>query len=373
MNISMNPRSMSRSHLGTGSTSASRYKINATVATHLPILHNMSTTSLITRKSGQSGSKLEHSNMIIKQLEPSTDQQKLEKFHKWCQKCKDTIAGILTKERSKSKFNSSIDHSYNEAQKSQKLDVLNVPEYVDEIFTNERNKPKFFNPKPDYMLPQKDINQKMRRILVDWLVKVHQKFKLLPETLYLTINIIDRYLSFEVVSRKILQLIGVTSMHIACKYEEIYPPEANDFVYITDNAYSKKELLDTEYKILKALEFNLTFASPYRHLERLSALTHSTHLFKYAKQVMDSSLTEYTMLKYQPESIAAGSLYLAHVINRKKGANSGSHNNSVSGSRSESFDNSTRLLTQISKQIGVSENNIKKCAIEVNTCRGDSQ
>lgn len=70
-------------------------------------------------------------------------------------------------------------------------------------------------PKSDYMEKQSDINPKMRSILIDWLIKVHKKFKLLPETLYLTVNIIDRYLSLEVVSRKILQLIGVTAMHIA--------------------------------------------------------------------------------------------------------------------------------------------------------------
>jgi hypothetical protein len=70
-------------------------------------------------------------------------------------------------------------------------------------------------PNSNYMANQQDINEKMRRILVDWLLKVHGKFKLLPETLYLTINIIDRYLSYETVTRKVLQLIGVTAMHIA--------------------------------------------------------------------------------------------------------------------------------------------------------------
>lgn len=167
-----------------------------------------------------------------------------------------------------------------------KFDVLTVPEYSDEIFQNEIKKEsplpeskkqrqpyKFWMPSPDYMASQKDINEKMRKILIDWMLKVHNKFKLLPETLYLTVNIIDRYLSNEIVTRKVLQLIGVTAMHIACKYEEIYPPEANDFVYITDNAYSKKELLDSEYKILKSLNFDLTFTSAYRHLERYSTVT----------------------------------------------------------------------------------------------------
>jgi len=77
---------------------------------------------------------------------------------------------------------------------------------------------------------QNDINEKMRSILVDWLVEVHVKFKLLPETLFLTINLIDRYLESKKVLRQKLQLVGVTAMLIASKYEEIYAPEVKDFV-----------------------------------------------------------------------------------------------------------------------------------------------
>jgi cyclin B len=99
---------------------------------------------------------------------------------------------------------------------------------------------------PGYMKNQPDINEKMRAILIDWLVEVHLKFKLYPETLYLTINLIDRYLEKEVVHRQHLQLVGVTSMLIASKYEEIYAPEVRDFVYITDKAYTKEEILKKE-------------------------------------------------------------------------------------------------------------------------------
>lgn len=81
---------------------------------------------------------------------------------------------------------------------------------------------------------QGDVNEKMRAILIDWLVEVHLKFKLVPETLYLTVNLIDRYLEKVEVMRDKLQLVGVTAMLIASKYEEIYAPEVQDFVYITD-------------------------------------------------------------------------------------------------------------------------------------------
>ena len=74
---------------------------------------------------------------------------------------------------------------------------------------------------------QTDINPKMRAILLDWLVEVHGKFELMPETLYLTISIIDRFLSTQIVPRREVQLVGITSMLLACKYEEIWAPEVD--------------------------------------------------------------------------------------------------------------------------------------------------
>ena len=101
------------------------------------------------------------------------------------------------------------------------------------------------------MSKQSDVNEKMRAILVDWLVDVHLKFKLVNETLFLTVNLIDRYLEKAEVSRQKLQLVGITAMFIASKYEEIYPPDLRDFVYVTDKAYTKKQILSMEGKILK--------------------------------------------------------------------------------------------------------------------------
>jgi len=116
------------------------------------------------------------------------------------------------------------------------------------------------------MKKQGDINEKMRAILIDWLVDVHLKFNLVNETLFLTVNLIDRYLEQKEVSRQKLQLVGITSMFIASKYEEIYPPDLRDFVYVTDKAYTKKEILKMESDILKELNFNVTVSSPYLFL-----------------------------------------------------------------------------------------------------------
>ena len=118
------------------------------------------------------------------------------------------------------------------------------------------------------MKSQSDINESMRAILVDWMVEVHLKFKLLSETLFLTVNIIDRYLSLKGISRQRLQLVGVAAMLISTKYEEIYPPTVKDFVYITDEAYTKEEVLEMESDILQTLDFDLQQTSQYRFLER---------------------------------------------------------------------------------------------------------
>lgn len=92
------------------------------------------------------------------------------------------------------------------------------------------------------MKRQPDIDHKMRAILVDWLVEVAEEYKLLPQTLYLTINYIDRFLSVMSVLRGKLQLVGTACMLIASKFEEIYPPEVSEFVYITDDTYPAKQV-----------------------------------------------------------------------------------------------------------------------------------
>ena len=165
---------------------------------------------------------------------------------------------------------------------------------------------------PGYMDRQEDINEKMRAILIDWLVEVHLKFKLVPESLYLTINLIDRYLEKEQVNRQKLQLVGVTAMLIACKYEEIYPPIVKDFVYITDNAYTKEEILDQERRMLQILDFNIQITSSYRFLERFTKVAKVDALiFNLSRYLLELSLVNYKFLKYSPSNLASSALYLS--------------------------------------------------------------
>ncbi len=188
-------------------------------------------------------------------------------------------------------------------------------EYVSEIDVYLRAIEGQFMVNPQYMERQPDINEKMRAILVDWLVDVHIRFKLLPETLFLTVNIIDRYLEKERVARDRLQLLGVTAMLIASKYEEIYPPEVKDFAYITDHAYTKDEILTMEQKVLHTLEFNLNVPSSQRFLQRFCAVSAADpKTVNLGKYFIELALTEIGMLKYPPSMVAAGGLYAALKI-----------------------------------------------------------
>ena len=138
------------------------------------------------------------------------------------------------------------------------------------------------------------------------------KFRLLPETLYLCINILDRYLSCEPVPRKRLQLVGVTSLLVACKYEEIYPPEVKDCVYITDRAYTRSEVLETEAHIVKTLKFRMTVPTGYHFLQRFLHISKANREMKnLANFYMERMLQEYSTLSHRPSLVAAAAVVLA--------------------------------------------------------------
>jgi len=168
---------------------------------------------------------------------------------------------------------------------------------------------------------QTELTEKMRSILVDWLADVHLRFKLNTETLFLTVNIIDKYLSKNTVPRQKLQLLGVTAMLIACKYEEIYAPEVKDFAYITDDSYTKEEILQMEQNVLKMLDFNVTIPSSFRFLQRfLNYLGTDNKKVEYmAQYLIELSLIDCRLRKYKPSVISAGALYIANrMMNKDK-------------------------------------------------------
>jgi len=192
-------------------------------------------------------------------------------------------------------------------------DMDQVPAYVTDIFQRLFDAEENSRPSPSYMTnEQNDINSTMRAILIDWLAVVHTKFRLLPETLYLCVNIIDRYLSRTCIHRRSLQLLGITSLFVACKYEEIYPPEVKDCVYITDRTYSRQDILDMEFKIVKVLEFKMTVPTAYPFLQRFLHITNAPKIVRdLASFYTERMLQEYCMLNFRGSLLACAAVCLA--------------------------------------------------------------
>ncbi|CAI0542047.1 unnamed protein product [Linum tenue] len=199
---------------------------------------------------------------------------------------------------------------------------LAVVEYVDDLY-NYYKLAEVDSIVHDYMDTQPEINAKMRSILVDWLIEVHRKFELMPETLYLTLNIVDRFLAVKVVARRELQLVGMSAMLIACKYEEIWAPQVEDFVCISDKAYNGAQVLLMEKVILQRLEWYLTVPTPYVFLVRyikasLPLDTMVRHTEQMSFYLAELGLVHYSVaVFYSPSVIAASAVYAARCTLNK--------------------------------------------------------
>ncbi|KAL6610418.1 hypothetical protein ACP70R_040387 [Stipagrostis hirtigluma subsp. patula] len=195
---------------------------------------------------------------------------------------------------------------------------LAVVEYVEDIY-------KFYmaaqhESRPgDYMSRQLEVNAKMRAILTDWIVEVHYKLELMPETLYLVMYVVDRYLSMELVRRRDFQLVGIAAMLIASKYEEVWAPPVDDFIGLCDNAYTREEILVTEKAILNKIEWNLTVPTQYVFLQRFAKAAGSgdkelEHMIFFFAEL---ALMEYRMVTFCPSMVAASAVYAARFTLRK--------------------------------------------------------
>ena len=175
-------------------------------------------------------------------------------------------------------------------------------------------------PNPNYMENQKELQWKMRGILVDWIIEVHSKFRLLPETLYLGINIIDRFLSQRVVSLIKLQLVGITALFIASKYEEVISPSLSSFLYMAEESYTEEEIIKAERYVLQVLDFNLQYPTPMSFLRRSSkADSYDIQTRTVAKYLMEITLLDFKCLEFPASCVAAAGHYLArHMLNREE-------------------------------------------------------
>ncbi|KAK4177930.1 putative G2/mitotic-specific cyclin-3 [Triangularia setosa] len=192
-------------------------------------------------------------------------------------------------------------------------DVSMVAEYGEEIFAYMRQLEDSMVPNPHYMDNQTEIQWSMRAVLMDWLVQVHHRFCLLPETLFLTVNYIDRFLSVKIVSLGKLQLVGATALFVAAKYEEINCPSVQEIVYMVDSGYNVDEILKAERFMLSMLQFELGWPGPMSFLRRISkADDYELETRTLAKYFLEVTIMDERFVGSPASFIAAG----AHCISR---------------------------------------------------------
>lgn len=194
-------------------------------------------------------------------------------------------------------------------------DPLMVSEYVNDIFDYLHELELKTLPDPNYLQMQRNLRPKMRSILVDWMVEVHLKFKLLPETLYLSINIMDRFLSKELVQVDRLQLLATGSLFIAAKYEEVYSPSIKNYAYVTDGAFSEDEILGAERFILEILNFNMSYPNPMNFLRRISkADDYDVNTRTIGKYLLEITMIDHKFIGYLPSLCAAAAMFISRKM-----------------------------------------------------------
>ena len=215
-----------------------------------------------------------------------------------------------------------IDKADKIAQTNKKLNCELNFEYLDEIYMNLILDEKILKLKinQNYMEKQNDINDQMRAILVDWLIEVHYHFHLKRKTLFQAILILDLYLSNKIIQKINLQLLGIASLLISFKENENTSLNLEEFIKITDNAYTKNELIKMEMNVLKTLHFEILYPTSEEFYNILSKVFNFNktqhHLGEY---FIDSSLVDYNMLKYKPSTIAIACAYIVMKFYKLKG------------------------------------------------------
>eukprot|EP00866_Antonospora_locustae_P001494 jgi/Antlo1/1494/534 len=174
-------------------------------------------------------------------------------------------------------------------------------------------------PDPNYMAHQTELQWSMRAILIDWLIEIHWKLGLVPETLFFTINIIDRFLSHRTVSPDKLQLVGITALFISSKYEEVECPSIETFSMISRNTLSEEDIRKAEKYMLYVLQCFVEFPSPITFLRVCSGADRDDRRVHYTAQyILERMYLDEAFLKYPGSLKACCAAYLAKKIWKKR-------------------------------------------------------
>ena len=241
--------------------------------------------------------------------ETTTDGATTDLFPRWNQKARREIseASILVES---TRTQEDLEDEF--------MDPTMVAEYAEEIYAHLRYLEVKMLPNPFYMEEQNELQWSMRSVLMDWLVQVHSRCNLLPETLFITANFVDRFLSGKIVSLGKLQLVGATALFLAAKKEEINCPTLSEIVYMVDNTYTGDELIKAERYMLNILKWELEFPGPMSFLRRISkADDYDLETRTLAKYFLEVALMEERFIGTPCSFSAAASHCLARLLLKK--------------------------------------------------------
>ncbi|KAG1757399.1 cyclin-like protein [Suillus lakei] len=162
---------------------------------------------------------------------------------------------------------------------------------------------------------QPEIRWHMRPCLVDFLVEIHFTFRLRPETLYLTLNIVDRYVSRRIVYIKHYQLVGCAALWIAAKFEDAKErvPTVQELAQICRDTYDESAFIQMEGHVLQTIQWTLGHptAEAWLRLMCCEPSVEEERVQHVARFLMEITLFHREFIKYPPSSIALGALTLA--------------------------------------------------------------
>lgn len=164
---------------------------------------------------------------------------------------------------------------------------------------------------------QREIQWFMRPYLIDFLVEAHAAFYLLPETLFLTVNLVDRYCSKRVVYKQHYQLVGCAALLIAAKYgdKKDRVPHINELDGMCCGLYDAGMFTQMEMHVLNTLEWNIGHPTVDFFTQLLVAEERdSLEVEHMAAYICEIALYHRDFVSTKPSIMARSSLALARAI-----------------------------------------------------------
>lgn len=193
----------------------------------------------------------------------------------------------------------------------------NVEEYtadiVKHIILNEQLNILDYSIENIFQFQDKSINEKRRKNVIELFFYYNFRWKLNPDSVYLAINILDRYINKKKIKKDEYELVAIAAFMIGSKYEDIYFPNAKVLSYMYSFRYNPDEILEKESDILSTLNYSLLYNSSFKILQLLYHISgiKNENLYYFSELALEVSLTDLSIMEYSQRKRAVAAFLLA--------------------------------------------------------------